>query len=193
MEKTTPKLVILFSGKRKCGKDFLSEALLKKLGTDRAQIIRISEPIKRHWAESMGLDLAELLSDSAYKEHYRKQMIEWSENRRREDYGVFCRAACSTIDRDICIVSDVRRRTDIRFFLETFGPERLRTVRIETSQDVRVSRGWRFESGIDDVQSECDLDEYDRWDLRLLNDGVAGVDEMLQRLYSIVEGIGSPT
>uniref|UniRef100_A0A182JZ84 Phosphomevalonate kinase n=1 Tax=Anopheles christyi TaxID=43041 RepID=A0A182JZ84_9DIPT len=182
-----PRIVVLLSGKRKCGKDFLADALLKRLGTERAQIVRISEPIKRHWAEAMGLDLGALLGDGAYKERYRKQMIEWSDERRQEDYGIFCRAACTTIDRPICIVSDVRRKTDVRHFRETYGTERLRTVRIEASEPVRTGRGWQFQTGVDDVQSECDLDDYGPWDLVLTNEQADAVGVLLERLVKLIE------
>lgn len=62
-----------------------------RLGNERAEIIRISEPIKSHWAREKGLDLNELLSDGPYKEKYRKQMIEWSDGIRHKDPGYFCR------------------------------------------------------------------------------------------------------
>uniref|UniRef100_A0A4Y0BLA1 Phosphomevalonate kinase n=1 Tax=Anopheles funestus TaxID=62324 RepID=A0A4Y0BLA1_ANOFN len=182
-----PRIIILLSGKRKCGKDFLADALLKRLGTEEAQIIRISEPIKRHWADWKGLDMSELLGDGAYKERYRKEMIEWSDARRKEDYGVFCRAACTAIDRNICIVSDVRRQTDVRYFQETFGRERIRTVRIEASEAVRAERGWHFQSGVDDVQSECDLDNYGSWDLLLTNEHTNEVDGLLATLQCLAE------
>lgn len=182
-----PRKILLLSGKRKCGKDFLADALLKRLGTEKAQIIRISEPIKRHWADSKGLNLSELLGDGAYKERYRKEMIEWSDARRQEDYGVFCRAACTTIDRGICIVSDIRRKTDVRYFQDTYGPERIRTVRIEASEAIRTERGWQFQSGIDDVQSECDLDNYGSWDLVLENENSNDVNGLLESLQRLVE------
>lgn len=62
-----------------------------RLGNERAEIIRISEPIKSHWAKEEGLDLNELLSDGPYKEKYRKQMIDWSDGVRQKDPGYFCR------------------------------------------------------------------------------------------------------
>uniref|UniRef100_A0A2M3ZKC3 Phosphomevalonate kinase n=1 Tax=Anopheles braziliensis TaxID=58242 RepID=A0A2M3ZKC3_9DIPT len=183
-----PRIVLLVSGKRKCGKDYLSDALLKRLGPDRAQILRISEPIKRHWATQKGLNLGELLGDGAYKENYRKEMIIWSDEQRRQDYGVFCREACRMMQREICIVSDVRRRTDIQFFRETFERSRLRTLRIEASDDTRTGRGWRFEAGVDDVPSECDLDHFDEWDLRIDNNGQDDTTAILERLVALVDG-----
>lgn len=64
-----------------------------RLGTELAEIIRISEPIKSHWAKERGLDLGQLLSDGPYKETYRKEMIIWSDKMRSTDPGFFCRAA----------------------------------------------------------------------------------------------------
>lgn len=61
-----------------------------RLGTDSAEIIHISEPIKSHWAREKGLDLKELLSDGPYKEQYRKEMIIWSDGVRQKDPGFFC-------------------------------------------------------------------------------------------------------
>ncbi|XP_035919283.1 probable phosphomevalonate kinase [Anopheles stephensi] len=184
-DRPMPRIILLLSGKRKCGKDFLADALLKRLGMEEAQIIRISEPIKRHWADWKGLHLDELLSDGAYKERYRKEMIEWSDARRQEDYGVFCRAACTTVDRPICIVSDIRRKTDVRYFRETYGPERIRTVRIEASEAIRAERGWQFQTGVDDVQSECDLDDYGPWDLLVRNEQADDVEGLLERLIKL--------
>ncbi|XP_019561666.3 phosphomevalonate kinase-like [Aedes albopictus] len=181
-----PRIVLLFSGKRKCGKDFLTERLLQRLTTDKAQIIRISEPIKRSWAEKLGLDLKELLGDGPYKERYRKEMIEWSDQKRAEDYGYFCRQACQGLTKEIGVVSDIRRKTDVRFFREQYGA-RVKTVRIVASEGTRVERGWTFQNGVDDVQSECDLDDVTEWDLLVENDSGADVDDILARIESLVQ------
>lgn len=115
-----PKIVLLVSGKRKCGKDYISSQLLSQyvccyllyarigvsqsyqflfhfisLGNDSTEIIRISEPIKSHWAAEKGLDLEELLSDGPYKEQYREGMIVWSDSVRKENPGYFCNASIS--------------------------------------------------------------------------------------------------
>lgn len=66
---------------------------LFRLGTENAEIIRISEPIKSAFATKLNLNLTELLSDGPYKEKYRKDMIEWSDQERLKDYGCFCREA----------------------------------------------------------------------------------------------------
>ena len=95
----TPQRVLLFSGKRKSGKDHLTEYLLKwlnekawkqrkqgeekvsncKIQGDEAVIIRISGPLKRCYAENHDLDFENLLSADTYKEKHRLDMIKWSE------------------------------------------------------------------------------------------------------------------
>lgn len=56
-------------------------------------VIKISAPIKSHFAKSGGLDLQKLMGECEYKETYRKEMIKWGEDVRSKDYGYFCRAA----------------------------------------------------------------------------------------------------
>lgn len=84
----------------------------------------------------------------------------------------------------IVIVSDIRRKTDIKYFQDQgFN---IKTVRINASERVRQERGWIFESGVDDVQSECDLDDFDRWDLLIDNDGSISVDIHLESILSLI-------
>lgn len=146
-----------------------------------AQIIRISEPIKSFWASEKNLDLEMLLSDGAYKEKYRKEMIVWSDEMRSKDYGIFCREASKNISKSTVIVSDIRRKTDIKYFRETFG-DKVKLIRIKCDDSIRQQRGWKFEIGVDDIQSECDLDDWLEWDLILENDGKREASEMLDEI-----------
>ncbi|SPP85917.1 probable phosphomevalonate kinase [Drosophila guanche] len=164
--------IVLISGKRKCGKDYISERLQKRLA-NRARIVRISEPIKSEWARKLQLDLSALLSDGPYKEQYRRDMIVWSDEMRTKDYGYFCRAAMAEAPLDqtpYIIVSDVRRKNDIKWFRETYGQDMVRTVRLTSRPETRQARGWTFTEGIDDVPSECDLDDYDSFDFVVPNE-----------------------
>lgn len=67
--------------------------MIVRIGEEKSEIIRISEPIKSHWAQKKGLMLSELLSDGPYKEQYRKEMIVWSDSVRKSDPGFFCNAS----------------------------------------------------------------------------------------------------
>lgn len=167
-----PKRVFLFSGKRKCGKDFITDILLERIGT-KAVIIKISAPIKSHWAEVKGLSLEHLMSANEYKEKYRHEMVVWSEAVRDKDPGYFCRQAVkmnNAQEKPIWIVSDVRRRTDIAWFRQEYG-NAVRTIRVTTDEDIRIKRGYKFTPGVDDMATECDLDEVKEWDWTISNNG----------------------
>jgi hypothetical protein len=85
-----PRVVVIFSGKRKSGKDYVCERLQAQLG-EVAAIGRLSGPLKQAFAEEHDLDFSELLTDGPYKEKYRGQMIKWGEERRDADPGFFAR------------------------------------------------------------------------------------------------------
>lgn len=114
-------------------------------------------------------------------------MIVWSDEMRAKDYGVFCREASKNISKETVIVSDIRRKTDIKWFRETFG-DKIKLIRIKCLDCVRENRGWMFQTGVDDIQSECDLDDWNEWDLVIENDGcreTEGIlDEIRQKLIS---------
>lgn len=156
-----------------------------RLGEENAEIIRISEPIKSTWAKEKNLILTQLLSDGPYKEKYRKEMIVWSDERRALDYGIFCREASRNISKQTVIVSDIRRKTDIKFFKETFG-DKIKLIRIKCDDSVRIARGWKFQEGVDDIQSECDLDDWCEWDLLIENDGQKESEEMLEEIMEML-------
>lgn len=62
---------------------------------DVAVNIKISAPIKSHFAQSRGLDYEQLMGMGSYKEQFRQKMVEWSERVRYSDHGYFCKAALS--------------------------------------------------------------------------------------------------
>ncbi|XP_037083307.1 phosphomevalonate kinase-like [Pollicipes pollicipes] len=174
MNEYSPSLILLINGKRKSGKDFFAELLHKRLGDERSVIVRLSAPIKSRFAQEYRLDYNKLLSDSDYKERYRQEMIVWGERMRAVDPGYFCRLALEMVPAagraPVWIVSDTRRRTDISWFRECYG-ERVKTVHIKANLTVRELRGFVFTKGVDDAESECDLDGVADWDLTVLNNG----------------------
>ncbi|KAI7693735.1 Phosphomevalonate kinase [Sarcoptes scabiei] len=87
-----PKLILLLSGKRKSGKDFVERLLLERFPNSILSF-RISSPIKKEFARERNLDYEELLTSSSYKENYRHKMVEWSESVRRTDPNYFLRLA----------------------------------------------------------------------------------------------------
>lgn len=81
-------------------------------------------------------------------------------------------------------MSDIRRKTDIKFFQEQ--AYNIKAIRINATEMTRQSRGWKFESGVDDVQSECDLDDFEAWDLVIENDGSLDADEIIQKILTLI-------
>ena len=64
-------LIIMMSGKRKSGKDFVASRLYKHFG-ENVSIIRLSAPLKKAFATENNLDYENLLTSGMYKELYRK-------------------------------------------------------------------------------------------------------------------------
>lgn len=50
---------------------------------------------------------------------------------------------------------------------------------------MRKARGWVFQSGVDDVQSECDLDDFTQWDLSIDNDGTQDVEAIVDQILAL--------
>ncbi|XP_019287115.1 phosphomevalonate kinase isoform X1 [Panthera pardus] len=181
-----PRLVLLLSGKRKSGKDFVAEALRSRLGADVCAVLRLSGPLKEQYAREHGLDFERLLDASTYKEAYRRDMIRWGEEKRQADPGFFCRKVVEGISQPVWLVSDTRRVSDIQWFREAYGAL-TRTVRVVAPEQSRRQRGWVFTPGVDDAESECGLDDLEDFDWVVENHGDAGrLEEQLQSLVAFV-------
>ncbi|XP_076064698.1 phosphomevalonate kinase isoform X2 [Oratosquilla oratoria] len=171
------KIILLFCGKRKSGKDYITDLLHERL-QDKEDIlnivVKLSGPIKSEFAKTHDLDYKQLLTASDYKEKYRIPMIEWSEAKRNEDSGYFIRAAIemySAPSFPVWIVSDMRRRSDLAWFKEHHSEDLVKTVRISATEDARKQRGWVFTQSVDDAETECDLDSVHDMDWCINNSG----------------------
>ncbi|KAM6309412.1 phosphomevalonate kinase [Podargus strigoides] len=177
-----PRAVLLLSGKRKSGKDFVAEELRSRLGPDVCTVLRLSGPLKQQYAKEHGLDFQRLLDASAYKESHREAMIRWGEERRRADPGFFCRAAVEGAAQPVWVVSDTRRLSDVEWFRDVYG-DAVQTVRVVATEETRRRRNWVFVTGVDDTESECGLDQGVAFDWVIANDGdELSLDEQLEAL-----------
>ena len=71
-----PNLILLFTGKRKSGKDYSVEKLIDKLKQGNLiEKITLSAPLKSLYAQENNINYEKLLDSSDYKEKYRKDMI----------------------------------------------------------------------------------------------------------------------
>jgi phosphomevalonate kinase len=128
-----PDLILIISGKRKSGKDYVTQKLVNYLELNSQafeySVLTLSEPLKQIYAAEHQLDLKELLSSSEYKEKYRLDMINWSDTKRKEDAHFFCKLAVAQLNSKrkkclsnknkkfyIWIVSDARRLSDLSYF-----------------------------------------------------------------------------
>ena len=187
-ETRLPRVVFVFSGKRKSGKDHVADLLQQRIGKDKCAVMRLSGPLKEIYAKDHGLDFEELLNSSGYKEIHRAKMIKWGEEKRDQDPSYFCQLATEgeEAEKRVWIISDARRKTDIVYFKEKFC-ERTRLVRIVANDDVRKRRGFVFTSGVDDAESECGLDDGIDWDILVCNNG--DNDELNRTIERMVETV----
>ena len=133
-----------------------------------AEIGRLSGPLKRAYASEKGLDYEKLLDATEYKEKYRSDMIRWGEERRSSDPGYFASLVLGAARAPVLVISDARRLTDVQFFKDRCP--RVYVVRIHASNEIRQGRGWIFQPGVDDAESECGLDHYSPWDFLIDNE-----------------------
>nr|XP_020653071.1 phosphomevalonate kinase [Pogona vitticeps] len=187
MARSGPRLVLLFSGKRKSGKDFVAEEIQSRLGPDVCAILRLSGPLKEQYAKEHGLDFQRLLDASDYKETYRKDMIRWGEEQRRNDPGFFCRIVAEGVTQPVWLVSDTRRLSDVEWFRDVYG-DVVQLVRVVATEETRKRRDWVFVAGIDDAESECGLDHGVTYDWVITNDGdLLSFDTQLETLMEFVQ------
>ncbi|KAK1151639.1 phosphomevalonate kinase [Acipenser oxyrinchus oxyrinchus] len=183
----SPKLILLFSGKRKSGKDFVTSIIQQRLGgSSVCAILRLSGPLKEQYAKEHGLDFRRLLDASGYKEKFREDMIRWGEEKRNADPGYFCRLIVRDVPQPVWIVSDARRRSDVEWFRCRYQLQ-TRTVRVQASEESRRERGWVYTAGIDDAESECGLDQGVAFDWTISNDSDGPLlEEQLERVLRVV-------
>ncbi|KAF7692802.1 phosphomevalonate kinase [Silurus meridionalis] len=182
MTASKPKLILLFSGKRKSGKDYVTDLIQKRLSPKLCCILRLSAPLKEQYAQEHMLDYEQLLGAGHYKEQHRAEMISWGERRRQWDPGFFCRMVVCGVTQPVWIVSDCRRMSDLQWFRSEY-PQQCVSVRVEASEQTRAQRGWIFTAGVDDAESECGLDQGVDFDWVIRNDGL--LEAELERLLSL--------
>lgn len=176
-----PRCIVLLFGKRKCGKDYFASELAEHFISP--SILHLSIPIKRDFAQLHGLNYEELLTSSAYKDIYRKEMIAFGEAQRNLDPSVFCRGVTKDVTSDVWIVVDNRRPTDLEYFKSTY-PNKCLVVKITANESTRQGRGWTWTEGVDDVTSECGLDH---WVPDLAVDNSEGSSEAYHQSMKLVK------
>lgn len=83
---------------------------------------------------------------------------------------------------------DIRHQGDYDWLLKHYK-NCIQRVRVTADEAIRISRGWKFQEGVDDGPSECSLDYVTDWDLIIRNndDGGVGLHQSLQTILSWIQ------
>lgn len=93
---------------------------------------------------------------------------------RANDYGYWAKLTTKEPVSRFWVIPDCRRKTDFQYFMELAEQNAaLPPIRLRVSADtqIRETRGFKFCAGIDDAESECGLDDYPDWEVKLQNNG----------------------
>lgn len=158
-------LFVLFSGKRFAGKDFQADLLYSQF-QGHPQVVRASFAygVKLAAAEEHGLDLQRLLSDRAYKEEHRAQLMKIASDAREAESAVWVRRLVERLQQDpprVVIISDWRFPDEFTALLRYTHD--IMCYRVETSDERRRARGWIYDSVVDNDISETALDDWPSW------------------------------
>lgn len=152
--------VVVLSGKRYAGKDALA-AIIQQQHPNWV-ITPIAQACKAEYAETSGADFDRLMNDQAYKELHRKGIIQVADNRRHENPEHWI--SLTLLKHQDCpgvIISDMRFMAEYNY-IRAQHPE-ARFVRVVASEEVRMTRGWKYDSKIDDSPTETCFDEWRSW------------------------------
>ena len=69
-----------------------------------------------------------------------------------------------------------------------FGRDCIKRIRVESSEQLREQRGYVFQNGVDDAESECGLDHIDGgFDFILKNDELRSENEILSPIVQWID------
>lgn len=177
--------VLLVCGKRLSGKDWFIGQLVRLLG---AVHFSPTTEFKRDVCREHGLDYGRMVDDRAYKERYRHLLVSEfrkSNERAPREYDERVVQLILADNGPRLVLVDVRLRAQVEFYRRALLDHvACRLVRVFASESVRVRRGFEFTAGVDDEQTETDLD--DAWyDGQFKNDDARPVQavNMVQVLF----------
>lgn len=183
IEFKNPK-IYLISGKARHGKDTLSGYIKKAYEDNGKKVIvtQLSKYIKYYAREMTGWDLSEETKPREFLQKLGTDVIriklqkdDLFINRMKDDIEIF------SYFYDAIIVSDVRFKKEIDGLRESF-PELIA---------VNVFRP-DFDNGLSEEQkqhkTEIDLDDYDKFDVRIINTTLEKLEEDAKNLYTKMNG-----
>eukprot|EP00760_Papus_ankaliazontas_P011904 PhM_4_TR15106/c0_g3_i1/m.63465/K13273/PMVK; phosphomevalonate kinase len=191
-------VVVLFSGKKCSGKDYIADQLVSLVESDErlvaelghATLLHFADPVKRQYCNDNNVDFAKLTSrDRAsrdFKEMHRMALAEYWAAHKFSVAWVVSRLVetWQPQQQGIAVVADWRHPAELKALrLHCQNVETL-TVRVHASDDTRRSRGWVPCPGRDTHYTEVGLDDYD-FDVKFTN-SVDGADDVVAFLQESV-------
>jgi len=165
--KLSPMRVILLSGKRASGKDFVADKIQRALEKLHWRVHRTSLGIlnKQAYAKEHNIDVNRLEKDRKFKEEHRQAMIMHHTKLDDLDPEWAVKSVLhAAVDEkaDILLVSDIRRLKDLEWFQKN-SPTAPILLRIDADDVARLERGWDPNPAKDQLLTEVELDDYQAW------------------------------
>lgn len=168
-----PMRVILLSGKRASGKDFVADKICKLLEKNHWKVHRTSlEIFKKNYCEKYNLNVNQLENDCHFKEKHHSKMNELD-----PEWAVKSILENAINEKsDILIVSDIRRFKELEWF-QKHSPSVPILLRIDGDNEANLKRGWDSNPEKDQQPTEIELDNYPAWSLRFDNSDISNDSE----------------
>lgn len=171
-------MIILLSGKRYSGKDFIGDILVKNHNFKKKSL---ATAVKTNYCKNTNLDYNTFMNSRKIKEEHRQNLIDYSEGKKLKDPYYWCKILNNSIDKnDNIVICDTRYMNELLFFKEV-NPDLL-FVRINASDKVRMERNWT-PSEIDNDDSETLFDDY-KFDY-IINNNDESVYEQIKTLLTL--------
>jgi len=162
--RVTTKLVILLSGKRAVGKDFIANEINRALIEQGFTVHRtaLGNINKQLYAESANIDVDRLMNDREFKESHRVDMIKHHTQRNQVDPEWCLKQVINDARNfDVLLLSDIRTTADLQWFQNQNTA--LALLRINISDITRKQLGWEPCPVKDSLHTETELDMYHDW------------------------------
>jgi phosphomevalonate kinase len=169
-------VVIIFSGRRCSGKDWLASVVHSTLGRmigGLTKLASISNDVKMEFTKENPLvDYSKLSSNRSYKDSHRKALTDFYHRKRDQDLAYdakcFVKAVQSCDDGSILLLTGVRNGLE---HVRRLAGKPVVLIKIESCEKARQARGWTYDCDIDKSQGELSADGHDDsfWDLVYVN------------------------
>lgn len=175
--------VIVMSGKRAVGKDFIADRLTEILNQNgiRAHKTSLGMFNKKLYAKKKGIDFQRLSTDRGFKEARRFSLVNHHMEMDKQDpeWAIkLVKKEAEEKNPNVLIVSDLRLKKDVARLKEIY-PD-LQVIRIDASNEARLARGFMPDEEKDRLITETDMDDYNEFDARFDNSGeIKAIDEWL--------------